>query len=167
MTDQAQQPMDPPFATAPDVDILAELLDYTEGRIITHAEIAALIGAQYDTQRYWTVVTAWKRRMLNDHNIVVANIPKTGYQVLKPGQRVTAGANLRHQAVRRARLGQRIIRGTDTARLTAEQRAAWDHEARIGAAVIAIGRTTIRQITEAQKLTALAEKGTATAEAAK
>ncbi len=167
MTTQAQKPMDPPYSTAPEVDNLAELLDYTEGRIITHAEIAAHIGAEYDTQRYWTVVTAWKRRMLNDHNIVVANIPKTGYQVLQPGQRVTAGANLRHQAVRRARLGQRIIRGTDIARLTAEQRAAWDHEAKVGAAVIAIGRASMRQIGEAQKLAALAEKGTAQEEASK
>jgi len=146
---------EPPHPTAPDVDRLAAW-DYTEGRVIQHAEIEEAIGAPRGTGRYQTVVDAWKRRMLRDRNIDLRSVPGEGYRVLPPGDRVTHGADLRHQAVRRARFGQRVLRGTDTARLTASERAVWDHEAKIGAAVIAVGRTTMRQVTGEQKRKALA-----------
>lgn len=147
----------PPHPTGPDVDRLAAMA-YVEGATITHDEIQEAIGERKGSQRYQTVVGAWKRRMLRERNIVLAAVPGVGYEVLRPGQRVTAGAALRAQAVRRARLGQRILRGTDTARLTPEERAVWDHEAKVGAAVIAVGRTSMRQVAEAQKLAALAER---------
>ena len=147
----------PPHATAPDVDRLAAM-EYVEGGVITHEAIEKTIGEPRGGQRYQTVVGAWKRRMLRERNIVLHAVPGVGYTVLLPGQRVTAGAALRAQAVRRARLGQRILRGTDTARLTPEERAVWDHEAKVGAAVIAVGRTSMRQVEEAKKLAALAER---------
>lgn len=147
----------PPHPTAPDVDRLAAMA-YVEGATITHAEIEEAIGEWRGSKRYQTVVGAWKRRMLRERNIVLAAVPGVGYEVLLPGQRVTAGASLREQAVRRARLGQRILRGTDTARLTPEERAVWDHEAKVGAAVIAVGRTSMRQVEASAKLAALAEK---------
>ena len=59
-------------------------------------------------------------------------------------------------AVQLARLWAEFEKSTPN--LTPEERAVWDHEAKVGAAVIAVGRTSMRQVAEAQKLAALAEK---------
>jgi hypothetical protein len=145
----------PPHPTSPDVDRLVATLDYTEGHLLSHAEIAEAIGTDKGSGRYQTVVDSWKRRMLRDRNIDLRCIRGEGYRVLLPGERVTHGADLRHSGVKRLRFGQRVLRGVDTKRLTEAERATWDHEAKTGAAIIAIGRAGIKQVSEEAKRKAL------------
>lgn len=63
------------------------------GTLITHNQIADLIGAQYGTSRYGTVVSRWRRTMLAKNNIEVAARRREGYVVSTASERVQNASN--------------------------------------------------------------------------
>lgn len=62
-----------------------------EGETITHEEIEAALGLAKDTNRYRTVTTAWRKKMLVDNNLDTCAVPGEGFRFMPPAERVSAG----------------------------------------------------------------------------
>lgn len=58
--------------------------------VLPHEELEKLAGAKRRTSRYRTIITAWRKRMLNEHNVDIGSVWNTGYKVLDPAGRVSA-----------------------------------------------------------------------------
>jgi hypothetical protein len=67
------------------MDIFSEAVP---GTLITHDEIESAIGVRRDSNRYWTVLTRWKRAMFSKCNLEVASRKGEGYVVMTPAERV-------------------------------------------------------------------------------
>lgn len=78
--------------TAMDVRRLNEAFpDLEEGDEISHSDIEALLELDHKSSRYRTVTSAWRRAMLNDHNIEIGAVAGAGFRCLTPGERVSGG----------------------------------------------------------------------------
>jgi hypothetical protein len=101
--------------SGPDVRKLLDAFGALQpGLQITHAEMEdALVTVRYGSQRYKTVVAAWRKTLLDRHNIDIQSVPGIGYRVLNDEERVDAGLSgskrgLR-EIVRSARRSDRVI----------------------------------------------------------
>lgn len=75
----------------PDVDLLERTFpDLKHEQVLTHDEIAAVIGCSRPSPRYWSVMKGWKDRLREDHNIEMSTVRSVGYQVMTNEQRVDA-----------------------------------------------------------------------------
>lgn len=78
------------LSTRPDVDLLLSAYpDLKEGDQITYIEIEALVLAKPTSQRFWTVTSRWRRRLL-ERGIVVDCVAKEAFYVLNAAQIVAA-----------------------------------------------------------------------------
>lgn len=76
--------------TAADVKKLKEALsaDLKVDQVIPHEQIEAVIALKRTTSRYRTVVSAWRRQLLDEQNVDLDSIAGVGYLVLTEPERV-------------------------------------------------------------------------------
>lgn len=63
----------------------------SEGDNLLHTTIAAAIGLDAKSNRYRTVTTAWRKKLLTDHNIDACAVAGEGFHFMEPHERVSAG----------------------------------------------------------------------------
>lgn len=84
------------------------------GDQIEHTEVEDALGTiRYRSERYKTVVAAWRKTLLEKHNVDLQAVPGVGYRALNDEERVDAGVTgskrgLR-QIVRSTRRSDRVI----------------------------------------------------------
>jgi len=75
----------------PDVDALRKAFPADElrtFRTISHAKVSEVIGYDYGTHRYDTVVRAWRRSLETDDDILLGSVVGMGYRALTHAERL-------------------------------------------------------------------------------
>lgn len=133
--------------TRPDVDALIEHLGVPdEGNHIMYADIEKVIGVTRYSNRGNTVIAAWRKRLFNDHNVVL--IPNRGksFKAANPHERVDVSRTKVQTGYRSIRRGSRIARKTDMHRLDEPNRKACEHLAQIDAMLSLAERTRAKEL---------------------
>lgn len=142
---------------APDVQ---KLLTHFDGKLepnvaIEYSEMADVIDTPVSSNRFRTVITAFRKTVLREMNIDFAAISGYGLRVLFENERVSHGVNDFHRAGKR--LGKAVdrISRSDAAKLDAMHLQQRDHAVRLGTEVVESARKAQRQIAMSGKVTVL------------
>lgn len=139
----------------------------TEGRIISHDELTAVLGMPPDHQRYRPVINHWIKKMWEEGRKKIITVRKEGIQVADDKTKMK---HTEHEVTLKAKLfakkGKEIIK-VDPMKLTPTDRQLYDRNTRIIFAtsnalrdarkqialpvVPPVGSTAKRQLTEKQK----------------
>lgn len=127
--------------TAPDVDRLEKEFGIPEeGVLIPWEAIEAACGSSRGEHRFATVVTAWRRRLSNKHNVILGPVPGKGLVRLNANERIELAVSKRQSGFRFIGKSVRISTMTDKSRLTPENLRAAEHNERVASAIkLAIG----------------------------
>lgn len=118
----------------------------TEGQRIPYEDIAGVIGVEPRSNRWMTVVTAWRKRLIREHNVYL--LARDGALIgMAPEQRVDLGSGKLRTGVRMFRRAHDVVSGTDRTRLSSEQKAQADHVQMVSASVIQSARLSARKVT--------------------
>jgi len=92
----------------------------TEGRVIEHGEIEAVIAVKRGplNGRYYAIVNRWKQRVRDEHCINIRNLSNLGYKVLSPEEGLTHGITLSVAARRKQTQAERTVVVVDEKRLS-------------------------------------------------
>jgi hypothetical protein len=133
--------------TAPDVDKLVSVFgDLPEGRVIQWAEIEQATGLFRGTNRFGTVVDAWRKRIERDSNIILGAVAGTGLKVLDRRERCELGGAKLKSGLRSTRRGGAVVAKTDRTGLPAEVVRAADHVVRISAMIVGVAATEAKRL---------------------
>lgn len=117
--------------TEPDVKKLIEAFPTLKpDDVVTHEEIAAIIGDTHRSSRFRTVVEAWRRALLKLHNIDTKAIRGVGYQVLQPMDRISASIKDYGAGTRKIVRSVGRARRVEMEKLTLEQQRVGEHAIR-------------------------------------
>lgn len=106
----------------PDVEKLNAVIDLKIGDVVTHAQIAAIIGETKGSNRYRTVVAAWRAYHWRESKIQIEVEINVGYRALTAAQAATNGVERMGRIARANRkLGTRVI-GIDTRNMEPEKK---------------------------------------------
>lgn len=147
--------------TAPDVTLLLEAIppDSMEpGSVYTHADLASVFTVSPKSNRYRSVVAAWRNKILQDHNIDITAEIGVGYRVLKDDERITHGVRDAKGARKKLTRAAHRIDRADRSLLTDAQRKQADHAVRLfGAQALAL-RGAEKEVSSAGKVVSLPRK---------
>lgn len=133
--------------TAPDVKKLREAIgELIEGRDIAHDEVRAILGLEPRSSRYRSVTTAWRREMLNEHNIEISAIPSIGFRVLPQAEQLTTNIKGFKQGTRKQGKSVRRIAQIETEKLSEAEQQKHMHMVRLGTQVVQHAGSIIKQI---------------------
>lgn len=117
--------------TEPDVKkLLTTFTNLKAGNVITHTDIENTIQVKPGTSRYKTIVTAWRRRLLNEQNIDMEAVPSVGLRVLEQFERVTVSVRDFRRGVRRIGKSVSRIRRVPVEQLTPREQVKTEHATR-------------------------------------
>lgn len=123
--------------TEPDVKKLREhFSELPEGLEIPHEEIETCIAAKRDQSRYRTIVTAWRKSLLNQNNVELGSVAGVGYKVLTPGERLRHNYDGFQQGTRKQARSIRRVSIIPDDRLSLPERGKRDHIQRMGAMIV-------------------------------
>lgn len=97
-----------------------------EDKPIPYTEITATLRYEKESNRWGTVVDAWRRRLERDHNVIL----KAGggqFVAMTPSDRITHSGSRVKSGVRRIRKAGSIVASTDRGRLSEQDKARADH----------------------------------------
>ena len=114
--------------TAPAVQKLKDRFGAPEpGKVMKYAEIADTIEERRESNRFRSVVEAWRKALEHENGILLRCVPNTGYEALDAHGRIyEAGRTYKHGIRRFYRAGE-IATGTDRDLLTDAERKTQDH----------------------------------------
>lgn len=115
-----------------------------EGAPITYEQVADVIHVAPGTARFRTVTNAWRSGLWREYGLLVVCSMKT-FSVAPPPTRVDVATSKLRSSVKGLRKSGAIAAGTDTSRLTAEQRARHDHTAHVVSHLEAAARLESRR----------------------
>jgi len=102
----------------PDVDALMKAFPVEEmeaGSIIKHEEVMEVINVPKGTQRYRTITTSWRNRLMREYNVDTQAEPGIGYIILRDDQRVDYGLKDRASSLKKfSKALNRIVRSDET-----------------------------------------------------
>lgn len=133
--------------TAPDVKKLREAFpQIDEGTDFTHEQIEAVIGLSPKSTRYRCVTLAWRKEMLNGHNVEIVAVPTIGFRALTGPERLDTNVKGFKNGARKQ--GKHIHRvGMVRAETLSEpEQGKQMHVMRLGAAVIAQASSMLKEI---------------------
>jgi len=117
--------------TEPDVKkLLTTFTNLKAGVVITHTDIENTINVKPGTARYRTIVTAWRRRLLNEQNIDMEAVPSVGLRVLEPFERTTVSVRDFRRGVRRIGKSMSRIKRVPVEQLTPQEQVKTEHATR-------------------------------------
>lgn len=127
-----------------DVRMLFEAFTVPEvGTVIPYASIADILKTPARSNRFRTVVEAWRRRLAREHNVYL-RASDGAYTAMTAPERVDFGGSKLRSSLRAMRRAHTVVGGTDRSQLTDVQRAAADHVLLTSATVIQAARLQAR-----------------------
>jgi hypothetical protein len=138
--------------TRTDVEVLIKTYgDPAEGELIPWDSLASTLCLDRvkNRLRFQTVIAAWRRRLEREANIYFVADPGVGLVVTDPHNRVGLSHSYHKRSLRSATRAGAIAAGTDSTRLTPEEKRANDFYQRIPALF------RMASVTEAKKLPTL------------
>ena len=101
----------------PQVRKLLDAVSVKRGDLFKHTDLAKIIGEDEDSLRYRTVTTAWRHRILRDTGILLAAVPRVGYEALQAERQIKAGVGKMRSGVRGLRRGLIFVEAAPVAEL--------------------------------------------------
>lgn len=133
--------------TKPDVEsIIKETGDLKEGQVVEYSLLSKVIGQPRHSDRWRSVIGAWKSRLFREFNVVVEAVPNVGYRVLPPSERVDYSGRKVKQGFRRIRNGAVVARQTRRKGLTIDAVKALDHIGMLDATLKLAERTQAKEM---------------------
>lgn len=133
--------------TEPDVKALMQHYENVrEGDIITHEDVSEILGQPVNSNRYLTVVGAFRRRLDRERNILLVAVPKVGYRVADPDLRVNVAGGKHKSGLRAIRRGGEIASRTERKRLSPEAARAADHLSKTASAILLAAATAAKEL---------------------
>jgi hypothetical protein len=90
----------------------------TEGQVIPWADIEAALHEPRDSARFNTIVSVWRKRLLEEQNIHLASQHRVGLVVAEPRRRILDASRYTNKARNALSKSLTIASGTDTNRLS-------------------------------------------------
>lgn len=133
--------------TEPDVKRLAEKFGTPDiGASITYDEISDTIKESRESSRFHSVVSAWRKSLYRNQNIVLRAVPGVGFEVMDASSRILhCGAKVKRH-LRGVGRAADIADRTDGSKLTPDLAKVRDHLVRVSTAI------RLTAATEAKKL---------------
>jgi hypothetical protein len=134
-------------STEPDVKRLLETFGCPdEGKVISYADVEAMLGIERTTSRFRTVVTAWRRQLKKLHNVEMFTLSGVGYRVLAPADRVVGSVNEFARGVRKIGRAVTRIESVPVERLDQKQQKSAEHTRRLMHATLSQARSDSKAI---------------------
>jgi hypothetical protein len=134
--------------TGPDVDrLIAKFGTPEEGTVVTYPEIAEVLGVERGSCRWGSVVTAWKKKLKRESNIVLRAVTNVGFECLDPHKRVDHVGSKYKGGLRAIKKAADIAITTRPEPLTQREQRARDHVIMAGAAIQLAAATEAKKIT--------------------
>lgn len=133
--------------TAPDVKKLREAFPkIEEGTDFTHEQIQAVIGLHPKSTRYRCVTLAWRKEMLNEHNVEIAAVATIGFRALAGPERLDTNVRGFKQGARKQGKHLRRVGMVRAETLSQIEQDKQQHVMRLGAAVLAQAASMMKEI---------------------
>lgn len=71
------------------------------GDQITHEQVQQITGLRYGSNRYTTVTNAWRKLLLEKHDIELGSVPGAGFKSLDAGERIDRNIDGMHHGLRK------------------------------------------------------------------
>lgn len=114
--------------TKPDVEELLRVIHHLKpGDRIEYEMIEKIIKKNRGTHRYGSVVSAWRRRLWIEQNIVLLAIPNEGFVVANNSERVHHAHDKKKQGLKRVFRASDIAVRTENDGLSDDERKSRDH----------------------------------------
>jgi hypothetical protein len=112
----------------------------------TYEEVEAVIEYKRDEYRFKSIVTAWRKKLYGQYNIILECIPTVGYEALDGSGRINKASKTLNYGLRRVRRAWSVAATTEKAQLTAGDMAACDHVVRTSALLLNRAKEEARKI---------------------
>lgn len=132
-------------STAPQVRILRDKFPVKRGDKVTKQQIAQAIGEEIDSNRWLTVVQAWRKQVERETGIYLRALPKEGYEACAGDDQVRGGMDKTRTAVRCLQRGVERASVVPEGELTEGGRMARLHMTMRLAPMIAGMRTAVKE----------------------
>jgi hypothetical protein len=122
----------------PDVNRLKEtfpVTKLTEGTIIRHEELEAVVRQQRGSQRYYGVINSWMSQQKNANGIFMVWEPATGIKVLNPAEILSHAETKTRQKIKQTGKAIRTFGWVDRNRLDETGQKRLDHQMRVANAI--------------------------------
>lgn len=133
--------------TEPDVRRLCDVFaDLPAGRKLAWSELAAVIGSEYGTHRFRSVVTAWRKKLYRERNVLFGAVRGYGIEVLDGHGRTGAAGSTFKSGLRKVNRAGDIAIRTDVHTLSKEDRRVVDHVSAVAAQLRLVAATKAREL---------------------
>lgn len=136
--------------TDPEVKKLMEKFSVIKpGDLLSHAEIAALAGAEPKSNRYYTVVEQFRKKLEQDLDLILKTEFGKGYRVLSADQRVDLGVGTVGRGLRFVKRGGKTIANVvinRSSELSEQKKRTADNAGRLIQNLVQAGRKMMREI---------------------
>lgn len=107
----------------------------TEGRVIKHEELEAVLELKRTSSRYYAVVRSWISHCRNSDNIFLVWEPRVGLKVLPPAEVLDHAETKTRQKIRQTARAIRLFGWVDRGRLDEVGQRRLDHQLRVAGAI--------------------------------
>ena len=114
------------------------LSELTEGRVIEHEALSALLGEKRGSSRYYGVINTWIKRTLNANGVYIAWQPGDGLKVLDPAGVLNRAEILTRQKMKQTGRAIKTFAWVDRTRLDSIGQQRLDHQVRVAQAIAAV-----------------------------
>jgi hypothetical protein len=107
------------------------VVSLTEGRIVTHAQLEAVVNAKRGDQRYYGVINSWIHQMKTANGVYIIWKPSVGLEVLDPANLLEHAEVKTRQKIRQTGRAVSIYGWVDRTRLNSFGQQRFDHDKRV------------------------------------
>ena len=132
--------------TESDVRLLFEQVSTGVGAVIRYDNLLELLTIPERNNRFKTIVSAWRRRLYRDRNVVLIPVPGIGFQVADPSERIVAAKAKARSGFRSIRRASDVALKTDTADLTPEEKNIRGHLVQVVGTMAALERAQAKPL---------------------
>lgn len=114
--------------TKVDVDKLIKHIGIPDvGKKILYEEINEILGIEKTNNRWFTVVTTWRKKLFRDHNVVLEAVPNQYFLCLSANERVSFASKKINTGKKIIFKGIRIAQSSDITGMDEESKKLYGH----------------------------------------
>lgn len=117
-----------------------------EGDLITYSDLEQWIFEKRESNRYKSVVVAWRKALRHDYNLLLTCVTKVGFKVLDAPERIGVSSKRFRRGVERIIVSSIDARDTDPTKLDEPARRQRDHLVNLGSSYILAEATRPKQL---------------------